>query len=387
MDALFKMYNLIWLFQKLSLRRILSDPLRSFSTVIAIALTSSLLLAVLLASSASIQSMKKLSSIEDKHVTLYQEQLNLKDKNQIEELLAFIKEKITVRYEEEEKKAGASFKISSNTLSTNTLHSEFSIALKSSIFSQNSFRLKPRASAKTDSLLKAYQTNLILMALLAALASVMFIYSTAQLANLRALNEIKTLYAIGISSKITFSALIIDAIVLGFLGALSGLTLGQPIIRLATSLLFKSISHHFTHRSALQPLGLSNSFYLYTAILLSGPLLCALGAVIPALQSSNQSNPSPNKFPKVHLFIGVLTLCSTVLILFFKPSSVFWSQASSLLPVLSAICLSQVFLSLCINRNLTKKLRSKSITTLLGFSNTSAPVSYTHLTLPTTPYV
>lgn|GEM_PF-2573633 len=131
-----------------------------------------------------------------------------------------------------------------------------------------------------QALLGAFQSNIMIMVLLALMVCGLSVFNFAQAQVQARRNEISTLHTLGVPAIWSVWFVVLEALVLATLGAAIGVLLGGPVINASAELLRSSISGIYVALgSTLRPT-LGDEMVV---VLVTVQLICALAVAIPAL--------------------------------------------------------------------------------------------------------
>jgi putative ABC transport system permease protein len=136
---------------------------------------------------------------------------------------------------------------------------------------------------QVEKMLRAFQANLLALALVSLLVGAFLVYNSMSIAVLRRLQEIGALRTLGMSRSEILQLVLLEAAGLGVLGALAGMVLGWGMTRAALGLIGGTMKNLYLDAPLENRIPLSTDAWLWV---LFGVALILLAALPPALQAS-----------------------------------------------------------------------------------------------------
>ena len=144
------------------------------------------------------------------------------------------------------------------------------------------------AVEQSDKMLRAFRYNLTALSYLSLIVGVILIYNTLNLAAVRRRREVAALRTLGASRELVLGLFLSESMLLGGLGSVGGLWLGQVMGGLADSLVRRTVETLYLGFS-LRPLEGDGSGFFYAMMLALGALLGLVSGAIPSLRVSSVS--------------------------------------------------------------------------------------------------
>ena len=129
---------------------------------------------------------------------------------------------------------------------------------------------------------RAYRANLTALALVALFTGSFLVYSTQTLAILRRRRELALLRALGVTRREQFAHTLVEAAIVGIVGACAGVALGFAVARYALQLTGADLGAGYV---AASDSGLDVGVIEFGAFTLLGTLAAIVGAAYPAIQA------------------------------------------------------------------------------------------------------
>ena len=136
--------------------------------------------------------------------------------------------------------------------------------------------------SRADKLLGAFRMNVLVMVLMTLLVCAFTVYNASQLSVRALLPDLSTLHTLGLSRPWMIAAVFLEAVVLGSLGALLGLTLGHPISQLTANVFLATAQTLYHVPAVSETLSFVSAPWLYVSSFLVGLGISVVGAVVPA---------------------------------------------------------------------------------------------------------
>ncbi|MFM1846570.1 MAG: hypothetical protein RL417_44 [Pseudomonadota bacterium] len=160
------------------------------------------------------------------------------------------------------------------------------VALEGSA-SRRFFVADPRQrSDQAERLFQAFRLNIGVLVGMTLLVSGCVVFGAAQLSVLSLQRQLGALRTIGFSRRMLGGVILGEAVFLGLLGAVLGLTLGRPVTEWCAQLFLKSVSVLYTGGELPTELWGRSIVGVLPLVILAGVGVCALGAIVPAIRAS-----------------------------------------------------------------------------------------------------
>ncbi len=138
---------------------------------------------------------------------------------------------------------------------------------------------------RAQNLLGAFQLNISIMVLMSLAVCAFTVYNGFQLGVRALLPQLGVLHTLGLPKSSLMALVICEALALGLLGSVLGLSLGYPLSEFISELFLSTARSLYQVRDSTQELGLSSVPMLYFFSLLVGVSIAIVGSVGPALST------------------------------------------------------------------------------------------------------
>jgi putative ABC transport system permease protein len=228
-------------------------------------------------------------------------------------------------------------------------------------------QLLPAATrtATTAGMSDAFMTNLTAMSLLAMLVGIFLIYNSVAFAVLQRRDLLAVLRALGVTRGQVFRQILLEAAVIGIIGATAGLLFGSWLGQYLVALVARTISDHYF---AVTVAGIRLEAFTAVKGLLAGLLATLAAAMVPAAEAASQAPKLAMTRSTLERRAGSLAprLAVCGLLLVALATAVLWVSGRSLVAGLVALFGLILGMALCIP--LTTRVLAKLIAPLAGRS-------------------
>lgn len=140
-------------------------------------------------------------------------------------------------------------------------------------------------ASRMESLLGAFRMNVLVMILMTLFVTGLLVENAMRVHAFHSMKEVQILRALGVTGKGAALLLLIDSVIIGFVGTLVGMLGGYPLVVAVSALLMRTAQEMYLPDLTFAALGVGGWTVVYAVTFATGMIVSVAGGLFPALQA------------------------------------------------------------------------------------------------------